>query len=237
MSIEATMNSNQAVEALFGVEGKFLRDKANSYIRNKTVPEKAIVREGYSDAQLNMRSKCLVAANALPCLYNALILDAFFNDTKRVKKIMSSVDERLSSCELMKELLLGSQRSDNAQTEHLSPEATAFLREFSSPTFAIQTEKFSNPFIDQKMPQADLALKNSGLLYALLRHHRLRLSLKEQLLIELMGGDLKAAYDLASTIEDDLRYSDPVLADLVDNTKKQYHAAESFQALLNQLPK
>ncbi|MHC5848307.1 hypothetical protein ACYT7O_11090, partial [Streptococcus pyogenes] len=76
---------NEAVKSLFGVEGsQLLRLKANSYVRNQVIPPTPewVRKEEFSDASINKRGKTYLTSQGQDCLFNALVLDAFFSDTK-----------------------------------------------------------------------------------------------------------------------------------------------------------
>lgn len=228
------INTSQAVERLFGTGGKCLRNKANSYVRNQTIPPASVDNQGFSDASLNIRGKQLLDTSSLSCLFNALLLDAFFNDTKVVKKIIESPDERASRVPIVEEVLLSAQKV--TQISALSASAQAFIGELTSTKFDVYRTRFSSPFNGSKLPQIDLGLHNTGLLYTLLRQNRVGISLKEQLMVEVLEANLEEAHQLLKQIEPELIQQDASLAVITSFVSRQYQEATAFNRLLNQLP-
>ncbi len=226
------VNSNQAVQQLFGVDGKHLRSKANSYLRNGTIPSSVVVDEGFSDSDLGMRGKKLLKSQAVDCLFNALVLDAFFNDTKYVKEIFESANTRIEATKLCEEILLKAQSVD--ESAKLTSESQLFLIQLSDAKFGLREKRISSPFIEQRLPQMDIA--NTGLLYYLLRSQRLALSHKESLLLCLLENDLVGAVNVADQIDSALIAEDNLLAALVMRVRQDLQEAQSFNSLLNILP-
>ncbi|QPL54600.1 hypothetical protein [Vibrio navarrensis] len=228
-------NTNQAVKALFGLENSEpLRLKANAYLRNNVIPPSSVVDEGFSDASMGKRSKKWLKSQALDCLFNALVLDGFFNDPKLVKAIFEDSAKRVTNAALCEEVLLKAQ----AVTEvmHLSQAAQQFLSQLRDDAFNLRESRLVCPFADQRLPQVDLAMQNTGLLYQLLRSQRLSLSHKEQILLCWLEQDLLAAAQLADQVDLALLQGDMGLAELVQKVRREYQEAQSFNALLNFLP-
>lgn len=229
------VNTNQAVKALFGLEDcEPLRSKANTYLRNDVIPSSFVVDEGFSDASVGKRGKKLLKTQAVDCLFNALVLDGFFNDSKFVKTIFEDSATRVESATLCEEVLLKAQ----AVTEviHLSVAAQQFLNQLRDDAFNLRGSRLSCPFADQRLPQMDLAMQHTGLLYQLLRSQRLSLSHKEQILLCWFEQDLLAAAQLADQIDLALLQRDTALAALVQRVRREYQEGQNFNALLNILP-
>lgn len=227
------INTNQAVLELFGIDGKHLRAKANSYLRNETIPKSEVKTEGFSDSGTDRRSKHFLTQIGVNCLFNALILDGFFNDTKKVKVIFERSKERASAYDLCCEILFAAQGVKSVGA--LERNSQAFLAELADDAFNLRSNRLSDPF-KSHLPQMDLSVSNSGLLYQLLRTQRLSLSLKEALLLCLLEGDLDQANQLIKEIDVILIEQDPVLSVLVKRVQKEYQEAQSFNFLLNLLP-
>ncbi|MDF4386331.1 hypothetical protein [Vibrio nereis] len=228
------VNSNQAVQQLFGVDGKQLRSKANSYLRNGTIPSSAVVDDGFSDSDLGMRGKKLLKSQAVDCLFNALVLDAFFNDTKHVKDIFESASTRVEAAKLCEEILLKAQSVDDKLK--LTNESQLFLHQLSDAKFGLRDTRLISPFVEQRLPQMDIAMLNTGLLYHLLRSQRLALSYKESLLLCLLESDLGGAVNIAEQLDSALLADDHLLAALVLRVRQDFQEAQSFNSLLNILP-
>ncbi|WP_345882157.1 hypothetical protein [Shewanella algae] len=229
------VNSNQAVQQLFGVSGsEALRTKANSFLRNGVIPSSLIVDDGFSDPSMGKRGKKWFQPQAVDCLFNALVLDAFFDDTQYVKAIFEVPATRRTSANLCEEILLKAQTV--SAVGHLSGKAQQFLCEMREPAFNLRAARLSCPFEAQRLPQMDMALRHTGLLYELLRTQRLSLSFKEQLLLCWLEQDLTGAVTLADQLEPALLHADVALADLVRRVRSEYQEALSFNVLLNLLP-
>lgn len=228
------VNTNQAVQQLFGVDGKLLRSKANSYLRNGTIPASAVVDDGFSNSDLGMRGKKLLKSQAVDCLFNALVLDAFFNDTKYVKEIFEKASTRTEAAKLCTEILLKAQSVDS--NSKLTSEAQLFLHQLSDAKFVLRDTRLISPFVEQRLPQMDIAMLNIGLLYYLLRSQRLALSHKESLLLCLLEDDLAGAVNIADQIDSALMAKDHLLTALVMRVRQDIQEAQSFNSLLNILP-
>lgn len=229
------VNTNQAVKALFGLEGSEpLRSKANTYLRNGVIPPSLVVDEGFSDASIDKRGKKLLKSQAVDCLFNALVLDGFFNDSKLVKAIFEDSATRVESATLCEEVLLKAQAVNEVM--HLSVAAQQFLNQLRDDAFNLRESRLVCPFSEQRLPQMDLAMQNTGLLYQLLRAQRLSLSHKEQILLCWLEQDLLAAAQLADQVDLALLQRDMALAELVQRVRREYQEGQSFNALLNCLP-
>ncbi|PCE67150.1 hypothetical protein [Salinivibrio sp. YCSC6] len=231
------MNTNEAVKSLFGVEGsQLLRLKANSYVRNQVIPPTPewVRKEEFSDASINKRGKTYLTSQGQDCLFNALVLDAFFSDTKFVKKVFDDSSARTESATLCEEILLNAQSVQS--TAHLTQAAQQFIGEMQNGGFKLREQRLTSPFPDQRLPNADMAMHNSGLLYQLLRDQRLSLSLKEQILFHWFEQDLTKAAQLAEQVDSALMDRDHGLAALVSRVNQEYQEALRFTSLLNSLP-
>ncbi|WP_347368227.1 hypothetical protein [Vibrio vulnificus] len=229
------MNTNQAVKALFGLENiEPLRSKANTYLRNGVITPSSVVDEGFSDASMGKRGKKRLNTQALDCLFNALILDGFFDDSKFVKAVFEHPETRVNSAALCEEVLFKAQ----AVTEviHLSHTAQQFLCQLRDDGFNLRESRLVCPFAEQRLPQMDLAMQNTGLLYQLLRTQRLSLTPKEEILLCWLEQDLLAAAQLADQVDLALLQSDMALAELVQRVRRDYQEGQSFNELLNYLP-
>lgn len=226
------VNTNQAVQQLFGVDGKHLRSKANSYLRNGTIPSSAVVDDGFSDSDLGKRGKNLLKSQAVDCLFNALVLDAFFNDTKYVKDIFENEKTRTKAAKLCEEILFEAQ-SVNERAKLIN-ESQLFLIQLSDEKFELREKRITSPFTEQRLPQMDIA--NMGLLYRLLRSQRLALTYKESLLLCLLENDFVGAVNVADQIDSRLMAEDHLLATLVTRVRQDFQEAESFHSLLSILP-
>lgn len=224
------INTSQAVQELFGMDGKCLRTKANSYVRNGTIPS-SLIKRFPSKTGTEGKESVALTSDGVSCLFNALVLDAFYNDTKKVKSIFEKWKERKAAYEECLEGLLSAQQVN--QLNALEDKSRAFLQQLSDETFDLRNQRLTNPF-SKHLPQ--IALTNGGLLYELLRNSRLSLSLKDALLLASLENDLEKANCLSLEIDAKLLADDPMLSSLVERVQRDYQEALSFQSLLNLLP-
>ena len=229
------MNSSKAVQELFGINDvEYLRTKANSYMRNGVIPSSSIVKEGFNDSQMNKRGKKWLKSDAVNCLFNALILDAFFDDTKYVKEVFDSTTTRLDAAQLCEEILIRTQSSQGLNS--LPAISREFLRELTDDNFSLRKTRLTSPFSDKRLPQMDISLRNTGLLYHILRSQRLAISFKEQLILCFLEQDLIGANACLSQLDDTQLKEDIVLQGFASFLERTHQEARSFNALLNMLP-
>ena len=216
------VTTNQAVKDLFGIEGSEpLRSKANSYLRNGVIPSSLVVDDGFSDESMGKRGKKLLKSQAVNCLFNALVLDAFFNDTKLIKAIFEQSRTRVANVVLCEEVLLKAQ--EVTTVIHLSDLAQQFLSQLKDESFNLREHRLTCPFNEQRLPQMDMA-------------QRLSLSHKEQIWLCWLEQDLAAASQLADQVDSALLEKDIALKEMVKRVRKEYQEAQSFNALLSFLP-
>ncbi|GAD78878.1 hypothetical protein [Vibrio ezurae] len=229
------VTTNQAVKDLFGIEGsESLRSKANSFLRNQVIPSSLIVSDGFSDDSMGKWGKKLLKSKAVDCLFNALVLDGFFNDTKFVKAIFEQAAVRAESVVLCEEILLKAQAVEAPAL--LSQVAREFITQLKDTSFNLRDIRLTCPFSAQRLPQMDMALQNIGVLYQLLRAQRLSLSYKDKVLLCWLEQDLSTAFELVEQIDSALLQSDILLANLAQQVRQEYKEGESFNTLLNSLP-
>ncbi|GAD88328.1 hypothetical protein VHA01S_004_01010 [Vibrio halioticoli NBRC 102217] len=229
------VTTNQAVKDLFGIEGsELLRSKANSFLRNEVIPSSLIVNEGFSDDSMGKRGKKLLKSKAVDCLFNALVLDGFFNDTKFVKAIFEKAAVRVECVVLCEEILLKAQAVEEPIL--LSGVARGFITQLKDTSFNLRDARLTCPFSEQRLPQMDMTLQNMGLLYQLLRSQRLSLSYKDKILLCWLEQDLSTAFQLVEQIDSALLQNDILLAGLAQKVRQEYQEGESFNILLNSLP-
>lgn len=229
------VTTSQAVKELFGIEGSEpLRSKANSYLRNGVIPPSLVVEEGFSDDSMGKRGKKLLKSHGVTCLFNALVLDAFFSDTKFVKGIFENKTTRAASVSLCEEILLEAQAV--TAVTHLSEVAQKFLYQLSDTSLSLRESRLVCPFTDQRLPQMDKVMQNTGLLYQMLRSQRLSLSLKEKILLSWLEQDLHAVAQLSDQVDSALLESDLMLSEIIQRVQIEYQEGQSFNSLLNLLP-
>ncbi|MCG9753307.1 hypothetical protein L1D54_22965 [Vibrio brasiliensis] len=230
------VTTNQAVKDLFGIEASEpLRSKANTYLRNGVIPSESVVEQGFSDASIGKRGKKLLNSVGVDCLFNALLLDAFFTDTKLVKSIFDNNATRALNVALCEEVLLKSQSVSNVA--YLSKVAQEFLNQLSDESLDLRKVRLVCPFTAQRLPQMDMALQNTGLLYQMLRSQRLSLSVREEILLCWLEQDLYATAELSEQVDEEMLKSDAMLSEILKRARQNLQEAKSFNSLLNCLPK
>lgn len=229
------VTTSQAVKELFGLNGSEpLRTKANTYLRNGVIPPELVVEEGFSDASMGKRGKKLLNSSGVDCLFNALVLDAFFNDSKLVKAIFNNQTARAKNAALCEEVLLKAQSVH--MVSHLSDIAQQFLNQLQDQSVDLRKIRLVCPFPAQRLPQADMAMQNTGLLYQMLRSQRLALPMKEKIILCWLEQDLSTAFKLSHQVDAKIVESDAALHEIIRKVCQDYKEAQSFTSLLNDLP-
>ncbi|MEZ8742897.1 hypothetical protein AB6E21_22890 [Photobacterium swingsii] len=228
------LNTNQAVKELFGINASCLRSKANTFVRNETIPKTLVINEGFADASMGKRGKVHLQPKALVPLFNAFLLDAFLGDPKTVRSAMHEPTKRNSYARLIEEIL---HNLDTTENKHqLSSAASSFITQLKDPKFSLTEQKLDTPFKDEQLPQLNFKLTNASLLRELLLKNRLALTATEQLLLDFLNNELETAYQIAQTLDSDLLAKDTTLQMLVSFIQQQYKEAVSFTHFLSRLP-
>ncbi|MGR4990314.1 hypothetical protein ACPV3U_12135 [Vibrio rotiferianus] len=229
------VTTNQAVKDLFGLDGsESLRSKANTYLRNGVIPSELVVEQGFSDASMGKRGKKLLNSNGVNCLFNALVLDAFFYDSKLVKAIFDNKATRAINVALCEEVLLKAQSV--TAVDHLSNIAQQFLNQLKDESFDLREVRLVCPFSTKRLPQVDMAMQNTGLLYQMLRSQRLSLSVKEEIILCWVAQDLSAMSILLDKVDISLVENDAMLKEIIQKARQELQEAQKFNSLLNSLP-
>ncbi len=228
------LNTNQAVKELFGINASCLRSKANTFIRNETIPKNLVMKEGFADASMGTRGKVHLQPKALIPLFNAFLLDAFLGDSKIVSSTMHEPTKRYSNALLIEEVLHNLDTSENKH--QLSLAASSFITQLKDPEFNLIERKLDTPFKDEQLPQLNFKLTNASLLRELLLKNRLALTATEQLLLAFLNKELEAAYHITQTLDSELLAKDATLQMLVSFIQQQYKEAVSFTHFLSSLP-
>lgn len=209
----------EAIYKLFGVhvatESPFLKNKANSFVRNELV---AVDR----DPKVQ-RHGIYLKPGQESVLHNALILNAIFPNTSHTKKIFKNREYRLQCANTIKEILqnrnslLGQAFQSNSVDELVT-----FL---SDPRRDLYAELLPNPF--SVLPQVALG-NNSDLLYTLLSQAT-ALDPGDSFLLAYIGGDWERAQSLSSQITS----GTPELLALKAEVDRKLSEAREFDDLLN----
>ncbi len=167
----------------------------------------------------------LIAPDSLIKLYNAVLLQGFFSDSKRIKEIFTKQDKRLEATEFL-DLIVSSRQSIlglGMQTEALS----SLIVQLNSDEPQLTEQKLPNPFIE--LPQLSLNGVTS-LMQALLAQSAV-LTQGETMMTHFLNDDLEKAYQ-ASCL---LHPTNTVLRQYQTRIQQQYHEANEFDNLLDSL--
>jgi len=194
-------------------ENKFLKDKANSFRRNKLLKVVEVERV--------QRKSVYLAPGQDIVLFNALLLDAVFSDPKYVKKIFEEPETRKEATQTLKSLLI--ERTGVAGIA-LSSDQTAAMIEGLEGDLDLYTEKLPNPF--ETLPQVVLG-QHTNLLNALLAQASV-LDPLDSVLAAYVEGDIDRACELADQLSDQ-----SAVAPFIGLIRKQQVEVKRFKTLLD----
>ncbi|MEK9713840.1 MAG: hypothetical protein VW258_14850 [Thalassolituus sp.] len=194
-------------------ENKFLKDKANSFRRNKLLK---VVEE-----ERVQRKSVYLAPGQDIVLFNALLLNAVFPDPKHVKDIFEKPETRADATRVLKSLLM---ERTTAAGIALSSDQTGAMISALEGELDLYTEKLPNPF--ETLPQVVLG-QNTNLLNALLAQASV-LDPLDSVLAAYVSGDLYRACELADQLSDQSAVG-PLLALI----RKQQVEFKRFKTLLD----
>lgn len=211
-----------AIRHLFGIEvakeSTYLKDKANSLVRNKLVK--------VNTEKVVQRSKQYLAEGQLDVLFNALLLNAIFTDPKDVKKIF---EDRLFRAESVKTVKLLFTDNNSLMGVALSNQnAVKFIDDLAS-EMDLYSNRLPNPFAT--LPQLALG-KNLSLLHALLTQSAL-ISPTDNLLLAYLNNDM----DKALALSNQIKANNSNVKQLIEHIHAQHKEAEEFDDLLNYFQK
>lgn len=196
-----------------------LKNKAMSLVRNgliQTEAEKIVHRE----------HRFITDATGEVTLFNALLLNAFFPDPKRVKSIFDDPKIRLDSAEVIRSLVLD--RQVLVGVALLSSKSILLVENlFDVETFDLKHKKLPNPF--QVLPQLALG-RNIGLLQALLAQSA-SLDAHDSLLSAYLRQDWAEAMNYCSQIKK-LGDHKESCRELIEAVERGYQEAQNFDDLI-----
>lgn len=228
------LSVSEAVQRLFGVEGKCLRNKANSFIRNKTVPVSMVKKSGFSDPDLDARGKVHIFENALAPLFNAFILDAFLNETKSVKKTMTEKEGRKKYTEVIRQVIYTAHANEYCNVD--TGAVSIFLQELGNKEFNLNIDRLTSPFKNDSLPQLEENALNLGLLRLTLLNNHLDMSEPEEMLLALLDQDLEKAYQVTLHHMPLLHHKSQSIRFIAAHVQKEYLEGQKFNQLLSLLP-
>ncbi|KZY96961.1 hypothetical protein A3746_04370 [Oleibacter sp. HI0075] len=194
-------------------ENKFLKDKANSFRRNKLLK---VVEE-----ERVQRKSVHLAPGQDIVLFNALLLDAVFSDPKYVKKIFEKPETRKDATQKLKSLLM---ERNTVTGIALSSDQTGAMISALEGELDLYTEKLPNPFAT--LPQVVLG-QHTNLLNALLVQASV-LDPLDSVLAAYVEGDIDRACELADQLSDQ-----SAVGPFIGLIRKQQVEVKRFKTLLD----
>ncbi|WP_025626916.1 hypothetical protein [Vibrio parahaemolyticus] len=212
-----------AIRKLFSVElseHKSFKDLVYPLVRSKgfLIVNKEQVGIG------SEKNHLLIARESLNKFHNAVLLQGFFADSKRVKAIFTDSGKRMEAAEFLNVILAGRQSiiGVGIQSEALEQ----FINIMKS-SVSLSENRLPNPFYE--LPQ--LSIGNiTSVMQALLAQSAV-LSDGETMMLYYLNGDLEKAYEAASSLQTE----HPVLSKYQSLISQQYLEANEFDNLLDDL--
>nr|WP_252724429.1 hypothetical protein [Vibrio hepatarius] len=167
----------------------------------------------------------LIAPDSLIKLNNAILLQGFFSDSKRVKSIFNKNSKRREAAEFIEILMsnrlsiLGSTLQSNALHQ--------LIFTLKSLDIDLAKEKLPNPFCE--LPQ--LSLDGMTSLMQVLLAKSAVLTKGESMMIHFLNNDLEKAYQASLLLDSSV----PILMQYKAQIQKQYIEATEFDNLLDNL--
>ncbi|MFN1620530.1 hypothetical protein [Vibrio rotiferianus] len=170
------------------------------------------------------KNHLLIARESLNKFYNAVLLQGFFADSKRVKAIFTDSSKRMEAAEFLNITLAGRQSiiGIGIQSEALEQ----FIKAMQS-SISLSESRLPNPF--HELPQLSIGNVTS-VMQALLAQSAV-LTDGETMMLHYLNGELEKAYEAASLIQTE----HPVLSKYQSLIIQQYLEANEFDNLLDDL--
>lgn len=223
MKSEERVSPPDAIRTLFSIElseHKGFKDLVYPLIRSKGV---LVVHKEHMGGASN-KHHLLISSKSLNKLYNAVLLQGFFADSKRVRAIFSDGAKRFEAAEVLATILLDRQSILGVaiQPELLSE----FISKMKS-DISLSEERLPNPFYE--LPQLSINGVTS-VMQALLAQSAV-LTSGDAMMTHYFNGELKKAYRAACKLDTD----HPVLIKYQTLIHQRYQDAKQFDNLLDDL--
>ncbi len=166
----------------------------------------------------------LIAHESMDKLYNAVLLQGFFADSKRVRSIFSDRKKRIEASEFLAVTLSGRQ---SVLGMALQSDALAQLITIMKSEVSLSEHRLPNPF--NELPQLSINGVTS-VMEALLAQSAV-LTNGETMMVHFLHGELEKAYRAACLLEPE----HPILAKYHSLIHQQYRQAKEFDNLLDDL--
>lgn len=170
------------------------------------------------------KNHLLIARESLNKFHNAVLLQSFFADSKRVKAIFTDSGKRMEAAEFLNVILAGRQSIIGVS---IQSEALEQFINIMKSSVSLSENRLPNPFYE--LPQ--LSIGNiTSVMQALLAQSAV-LSDGETMMLYYLNGDLEKAYEAASSLQTE----HPVLSKYRSLIIQQYLEANEFDNLLDDL--
>ncbi len=170
------------------------------------------------------KNHLLIARESLNKFHNAVLLQGFFADSKRVKAIFTDSGKRMEAAEFLNVILAGRQSIIGVS---IQSEALEQFINIMKSSVSLSENRLPNPFYE--LPQ--LSIGNiTSVMQALLAQSAV-LSDGETMMLYYLNGDLEKAYEAASSLQTE----HPVLSKYQSLITQQYLESSEFDNLLDDL--
>lgn len=172
------------------------------------------------------KNHLLIAPESLNKFYNAVLLQGFFADSKKIKDIFTSKEKRIKAAEFLEFIFRG--RHSVLGIGLQTPALTELICQLKS-DISLSEIRLENPFTE--LPQLSLNGMTS-VMQALLAQSAV-LSTDESMMLYFLNGELEKAYQASCQRQP----QDEVLKKYHTLIQKQYHDANEFDNFLDNLIK
>ncbi|MGV3002729.1 hypothetical protein [Vibrio sp. E150_018] len=223
-SDDSYISTPDAIWKLFNIklaEHKSFKDLVYPLVRSKGFLE--VKKEPM--ALGSTKHHLLIASSSLTKLHNAVLLQGFFADSKRIKDTFAHPKKRIEAAAFLETIIIGRQSilTVGIQTITLSE----LIVKLKSEHIDLNKEKLPNPF--KELPQLYLNGVTS-VMQALLAQSA-QLTQGESMVMHFFNQDIEKAYLAACS----LKSTTPALARYQSHIKQKYLEAVEFDDLLHNL--
>ncbi|CAG9297560.1 hypothetical protein [Celerinatantimonas diazotrophica] len=225
------ISTPDAIEKLFNIklsEYKQFKDLIYSFVRHRSQKKQSFLevkKESQASPSASNKSDLLIHRSSLIKLYNAVILQAFFLETKKVKLIFSSTEKRTQAADLIECILRNRQTilATKLQSNKVS-QLIDLLRSENS----LETNELPNPF--EELPQLSLSQMTS-LLQSLVAQSAVLSHDGSNMLLHFFNDDLEEAYQASLNVNSQL----PIIKKYQSFIQNRYREAKEFDDTLDGL--
>ncbi len=213
----------EAIRSLFSIElseHKGFKDLVYPLVRSKGFLD---IHKEHMGGSSN-KHHLLISRDSLDKLYNAVLLQGFFADSKRVRSIFSDEEKRAEATELLTIIFSNRQSSLGIA---IQSDQLAHLIEIMKSNISLCEIRLPNPFAE--LPQLSLNGLTS-IMQALLAQSAV-LTHGETMMAHYLNGDLEKANNAACALNSD----DPTIVKYQLLIHAQYQQAKEFDNLLDNL--